>query len=89
MKKRLDQSTDAYVQRHLSQLKILIRLVEHELSVAKPGQNPTLDRDLVENFLDLVEIFVEDVEVRTHSKGDRESAKAAGDGKTATVTRLN
>lgn len=87
--KKLDQSMDAYVVRHLSQLKILVRLVEHELSGVKPGQNPTLDRDLVENLLDLIEGFVEDVESKTAPRGEREASKSQGDNKAATVTRLN
>jgi len=87
--KKLDQSMDAYVVRHLSQLKLLVRLVEHELSGVKPGQNPTLDRDLVENLLDLIEGFVEDVESKTQPRTEREGSKSQGDGKAATVTRLN
>jgi len=85
MKKQVDQSTDGFVVRHLSQLKVLVRLVEHELAGVKPGQNPTMDRDLVENLLDLVEIFVEDVEGQASPKVDRE-----GKGQVEkAVTRLN
>ena len=87
MKKQLDQSTDAYVSRHLSQMKILTRLVEHEVVAAK-GQNVTLDRELADNLLDTLEIFVEDVDYKTGGpKADRDGAKGQ-EGK-ATVTRLN
>ena len=84
MKKQLDASVDSYVVRHLSQLKILVRLVEHELSSTKPGTNPTMDRDMVENLLDLLEIFVEDVESVAAPK-EREGKGQ----KEAQVTRLN
>ena len=86
MKKQLDTSTDAYVVRHLSQLKMMVRLVEHELAAVKPGANPNLDRDLVESILDVVEIFVDDVETKARPKGER---KVAQEVKEATVTRLN
>ena len=59
MRKQLDQSTDSFVRRHLSQLKILARLVEHEIEGSKQGPSITLDRDLAESLLDLLEIFVD------------------------------
>lgn len=88
MKKQLDQSTDAFVVRHLSQLKMTVRLFEHELAGQKPGANPTFDRDLVENFLDVMEIFIDDVETKARPKGERGERKSQ-EVKEATVTRLN
>lgn len=87
--KKQDQSTDAYVVRHLSQLKILSRLIEHELASNKPGPSLTMDRAIAENLLDLVEVFVEEVEGKVQPRSsDREGVKVAGESK-ATVTRLN
>lgn len=73
-----------YVSRHLSQLKVLTRLLEHELDGAKGGREVTIDRDLVENVLDTLEIFVEDCDAGT---GGRERQKNA-DAKPQ-VARLN
>ena len=86
MKKQLDQSMDAFVVRHLSQLKILVRLIEHEMVSAK-GQSLNLDRELAENLLDLLEIFIDDMDVRTEGKVERDGKNAAEP--KATVTRLN
>ena len=86
------KSNDAkYVNRHLSQLKILTRLMEHELDTAK-GDTVTLDRELTESMLDTIEIFVEDVE-----RGGGGDAEAGGgrrerkqsNGEKPAVTRLN
>ena len=49
-----------YLGRRLSQVKILTRLLEHELETAKGGGEVTMDRDLVENVLDTLEIFTDD-----------------------------
>ena len=49
-----------FVNRHLSQLKVLTRLLDHELEAAKGANEITLDRDLVENALDTLEIFTDD-----------------------------
>jgi hypothetical protein len=65
-----------YVSRHLAQLKILSRLVEHELDAAKGGREVTIDRDLIESFLDTLDIFVEDCEGQTGvARQDRKMAE--------------
>lgn len=75
-----------YVSRHLSQLKVLSRLLEHELDAAKGGREVTIDRDTIENFLDTLEIFIEDCDAQTGGqRGDR--AKVAE--QKPQVARLN
>jgi len=79
------ESSSQFTRRHLSQLKILTRLFEHELELAK-GEEVILDKGLVENALDTIEIFIEDVDDNSgRASGDR---KAKGDSKPQ-VTRLN
>ncbi len=51
-----------FVHRRMSQLKILSRLLEHELDAAKGAKDISLDREILENTLDTLEIFIEDVE---------------------------
>jgi len=87
----MDKQTDAvigkYVHRHVSQLKILARLFEHELDAAK-GDDVTMDRELVESVLDTLEIFIEDVE----SQGGAEKRAARKNSQAPekpAVTRLN
>jgi hypothetical protein len=75
-----------YVSRHLSQLKVLSRLLEHELDGAKGGREVTIDRDLVENFLDTLEIFVEDCDASTG--GQRSDRQKMAETKPQ-VARLN
>jgi hypothetical protein len=73
-----------FVGRHLSQLKILSRLLEHELEAAKGAREVTVDRHLIENVLDTLEIFTDDVE--TVSGVTRDRAKAE---QKPVVARLN
>ncbi|MCC6782003.1 MAG: hypothetical protein IT457_04095 [Planctomycetes bacterium] len=80
-----DTGTNKFVHRHLSQLKVLSRLLEHELDASKGSAEVTLDRELFENLLDTVEIFVEDVE-REHGGRAVVAAKPA---EKPAVTRLN
>ncbi len=91
---RTTESDQQYVRRHLSQLKVLTRLLEHELELSK-GDEVVLDKTLVENSLDTLEIFVEDCEMSlggarpaTAGASDRKTVSAATDGKPQ-VTRLN
>ncbi|HMQ21535.1 MAG TPA: hypothetical protein PKE00_03545 [Planctomycetota bacterium] len=83
MEKNIEGGT-SYTRRHLSQLKILSRLLEHELELAK-GDEVVIEKSLLESSLDLIDIFVEDL-------GGAEPRAAAKerklDGK-AQVTRLN
>ena len=60
-----------FVGRHLSQLKILARLLEHELEAAKGAREVTIDRTLIENVLDTLEIFTDDCESVTGTSRDR------------------
>jgi hypothetical protein len=66
-----DFNAGKFMSRHLSQIKILSRLLEHELDVAKGGREVTIDRHLVENVLDTMEIFVEDTESASGIQRDR------------------
>lgn len=51
-----------FVTRHLSQLKILTRLFEHELESSNGARDVQIDRHLLENAIDTLEIFVDDCE---------------------------
>jgi hypothetical protein len=62
MENKPDVNVGKFVSRHLSQVKIVSRLLEHELDAAKGGREVTLDRHLVENLLDTLEIFSDDCE---------------------------
>jgi hypothetical protein len=86
MESKSDSSVGKYLSRHLSQLKLMTRLLEHEVDSAKGGRDVAMDRHLVENMLDTLDIFIEDCE----SVGGvgRSERKLAGDAK-PTVARLN
>ncbi|MCA8947895.1 MAG: hypothetical protein KDE27_00235 [Planctomycetes bacterium] len=75
-----------YVSRHLSQLKILARMLEHELESAKGGAEVAIDREVVESALDTLEIFVDDCENATG--GARSRGGKSGEAKPV-VARLN
>lgn len=86
-KSTAESSNPTFLRRHLSQLKVLTRLLEHEIDSAK-GAEISLDRELVESMLDTLEIFVEDVDggdTATKSGGRRAAATA----EKPSVTRLN
>lgn len=84
METKPETSVAKFVSRHLSQVKLLSRVLEHELDLAKGAREVTFDRDTVENILDTLEIFVEDCEGAT---GARDRAK--GLESKPTVARLN
>jgi len=84
METKQDVNVPKFVGRHLSQLKILARLLEHELEAAKGGREVTMDRHLVENALDTLEIFTDDCE--TISGVSRERGKVE---QKPVVARLN
>jgi hypothetical protein len=84
METKQDVNVPKFVSRHLSQLKILSRLLEHELEASKGGREVTIDRHLVENVLDTLEIFTDDCESVTGAS--RERAKAE---QKPVVARLN
>lgn len=85
MEKQADSNIGSFVHRRMSQVKVLSRLLEHELSSSK-GQELTLDRCLVENVLDTIEIFVEDFEV---ARGGKVREKRVQAETKPAVTRLN
>jgi hypothetical protein len=71
MENKSDINVPKFVGRHLSQLKILARLLEHELEAAKGGREVTIDRHLIENVLDTLEIFTDDCESISGVSRDR------------------
>ena len=84
MEAKSEVNLPKFVARHLSQLKILSRLLEHELEAAKGGREVTMDRHLIENVLDTLEIFTDDCESVSGSR-DRSKVEAAK----PVVARLN
>ena len=84
MEKQVDGNIASFVHRRMSQIKVLARLLEHEIGNAK-GQDMTLDRGLVENVLDTLEIFIDDFEI---ARGGKAREKRNAESKPQ-VTRLN
>ena len=84
MESKSEVNVGKYVGRRLSQLKILTRLLDHELEAAKGAREVTLDRDLIENVLDALEVFTDDCEA--DNGGVRERAKVE---QKPVVARLN
>ncbi len=84
----MDKQTDGtskFVHRHISQLKVLARLMEHELDNGNGGKEVAIDRELAENMLDTLEIFVEDFEGASTAPKTRKGMAEAK----PNVTRLN
>ncbi len=71
METKQEVNVPKFVGRHLSQLKVLSRLLEHELEAGKGAREVTLDRHLIENILDTLEIFTDDCESISGSSRDR------------------
>ncbi|HLQ37616.1 MAG TPA: hypothetical protein VK348_07435 [Planctomycetota bacterium] len=86
METKPEVNVSKFVSRHLSQLKIITRVLEHELDAAKGGREVAIDRSLLESVLDTVDIFVDDCD--NVSGGQRERQRAMGEQK-PTVARLN
>jgi hypothetical protein len=63
---------------------VLTRLLEGELDQAKGGRELTVDRQLIEQVLDVLEIFVEDCDGATGGQRDRKGVEQK-----PTVARLN
>ncbi len=82
MEKTTDGSIGKFVHRRMSQLKILSRLLEHELDSSKGAKDISLERGLVEDTLETLEIFIEDVEGANGGARLRPPAEKA-------VSRLN
>jgi hypothetical protein len=85
METKTEVNLNKYVGRHLSQLKILSRLLEHELEAGKGAREVTMDRHLIENMLDTLEIFTDDCESVTGSSRDRNKVEP----QKPVVARLN
>ena len=85
METKSEVNVGKFVGRHLSQLKILTRLLDHELDATKGAREITLDRGLVENIIDTLEIFTDDCEGVRGGAGDR----AAQAEQKPVVARLN
>ena len=83
MESKSEVNVGKFVGRHLSQLKILTRLLDHELEASKGAREVTIDRDLIENVLDTLEIFTDDCE---SVSGGRDRAKVQDK---PVVARLN
>jgi hypothetical protein len=73
-----------YVSRRLSQVKVLSRLLETELETAKGSREITMDRNVVEQVLDVLEIFIEDCDSVTGGQAARKAAEQK-----PAVARLN
>ena len=84
MENKTEINVGKFVGRHLSQIKILARLLEHELEAAKGGREVTMDRHLVENVLDSLEIFVDDCETAGGAPRERRTVEQK-----PVVARLN
>ncbi len=84
METKSEVNVPKFVGRHLSQIKLLSRLLEHELEAAKGGREVTIDRGMLENVLDTLEIFTDDCESVTGVARDRAKVEAK-----PVVARLN
>ena len=82
MDKTSEGGIGKYVHRRISQLKILTRLLEHELDSAKGAKDISLERGLLEDTLETLEIFIEDVDGASGGARSRPQAEKA-------VSRLN
>jgi hypothetical protein len=85
MEGKNEVNLNKYVGRRLSQVKVLTRLLETELEQAKGGREVTIDRQVLEQVLDVLEIYVEDCETVTGGQRDRKAQEP----QKPTVARLN
>jgi hypothetical protein len=74
--------------RRLSSLKVLSKLMEHELDLGKSDKEVTLNRHLAESMLDTLELFIEDFEEVYGVKGGAGADRKVVETKPQ-VTRLN
>lgn len=86
MDKQIETNISTFAHRRLSHVKVVARLLEHELAAGKGSKDVTIERELLENVLDTLEMYVEDLD-EAHT-GKAGVARPAGDAKPA-VTRLN
>lgn len=85
MEGKNEVNLNKYVGRRLSQVKVLTRLLETELEQAKGGRELTVDRQMIEQVLDVLEIFIEDCDGATGGQRDRAKVEQ----NKPTVARLN
>lgn len=84
MEPKSEVNVAKYVGRRIAQLRIIARLMEHELEAAKGAREVQMDRQLVESMLDTLEVFVDDCEQVSGGSRDRNK----GENKPV-VARLN
>ncbi len=84
MDNKSEVNVSKFVGRHLSQIKLLSRVLENELEGAKGNREVTIDRHLVESVLDVLEIFVDDCENVSGTSRERGKVEAK-----PVVARLN
>ena len=84
MEPKSEVNVAKYVGRRIAQLRIIARLMEHELEAAKGAREVQMDRQLVESMLDTLEVFVDDCESVSGTSRDRNK----GENKPV-VARLN
>lgn len=82
MEKATTDGIGKFVHRRVSQLKLLTRLLEHELDAAKGAKDVSLERGLLEETLDSLELFIEDVDGANGGTRTRQVPEKA-------VSRLN
>lgn len=83
MEAKSEVNVAKYVGRRISQLRLVARLMEHELEAAKGAREVMMDRQLLESVLDTLEVFVDDCE---SVSGGRDRSKAEAK---PVVARLN
>jgi hypothetical protein len=84
MDNKSEVNVGKFVGRHLSQLKLMSRVLEQELESAKGNREVTIDRQLIESVLDVLEIFVDDCEGVSGSSRERSKVESK-----PVVARLN
>lgn len=88
MDSKPEANVGKFLSRHLSQLKILARLMEHEMDAAKGGREVVVDRAMMESMVDTLEIFIDDCEGASGGGRPDRKSTIAGESK-PTVARLN
>lgn len=78
--------SDTFVQRRVSQLKLVARLVEHQLGEGETA-DVTFDREIVESMLDTMEILIEELD--SGRSAEQVTAQRAKPAEKPAVTRLN
>jgi hypothetical protein len=79
----------SHMHRRLAQIKLASRVLEHELDLAKEGKDVTLDRQLAENLLDTLEIYIEDFDLAAGAPARADGPPSRSENSKPSVTRLN